>query len=70
MSNWVRAFLQCREMECRFVFTTIGQENFDVQSCPACGETSIDYAYKNDRTKFAKALYEELKEMEAEGEME
>lgn len=70
MSGWYQSFFQCTEDDCGFVFTDIGNEDAgDIEVCPVC-QGSIDYAYNETRTKFAKELLKELKIMEATGELE
>lgn len=52
---FARSFFECGD--CGFVFTTLSQADYQLEGCcPACGESSFDYATKKKREDFIKGL--------------
>lgn len=61
MSIYYRAFLKCKS--CGFMLTTLNQASREINVCPSCEESNIDYATKANRERYAKELFEELNDM-------
>ena len=60
-----RAFMECND--CGFVFTTLGQANFDMEGlCPSCGDNNLEYASEQSRKKFIEGVKDELSVFEKE----
>lgn len=59
MSVYYRHFFKCKS--CGFMFTNVQQEDVEISGdCPVCEEGTVDYAPKNARMDFVRALLTEL----------